>query len=346
MYSTRVHNRSAGRPTRDDVARVAQISGATVSRVLSGRTDVTVNPETREKVLAAARQLGYTPNTAARALTNGRTGIIGFWMSLAYSRYRGQVLDNMRSLLRGQAVTTAVSDIDEEFNFEHTFERALRVPIDGLIAFDTSASVEAFANNSDVLAPKVPFVSMGAYWSAKKSYVGVDLRQGADAAMTHLLSTGRRKIAYMAPTSSDLFDAGPRFDGYSEAMSSHGLERQFISVESFSYKQIKDALEYLVQSNNLPEAILCLNDEAALAASQVLQGFGVKVGSDIALVGFDGIEETEHASVPITTVRQPYEEMCRLAWEFLQSQINDPAEPPRQQILVPNLIIRESSASV
>jgi len=346
VYSTRVHNRGTGRPTRDDVARAAQISGATVSRVLSGKADVTVLPETRARVLEAARALGYMPNNAARALTNGKTGIIGLWMSLAYSRYRGQVLDSMRTLLRGVEVTTSVTDIDEEYHFAHTFERALRVPIDGIIAFDTSASVEAFASESDVIAPNIPFVSMGAYWSAKKSYVGVDLRKGTDEAMAHLFSTGRRNIAYLAPTTSDLLGAGPRYEGYADAMQSEGLNLQTIAVETFAYKQIKDTVEELYRSQSLPEAILCLNDEAALAASQVLQGLGVKVGTDVAIVGFDGIEETEHASIPITTVRQPHEEMCKLAWEFLQSQINDPTALPRQQILTPNLIIRESSTSL
>lgn len=344
MYSTRVHQRSSGRPTRDDVAKAAQISGATVSRVLSGRTDVTVLPETRAKVLEAARALGYTPNTSARALTKGKTGIIGFWMSLAYSRYRGQVLDSMRTLLQSVEVTTSVTDIDEEYHFAHSFERALRVPVDGIIAFDTSASVDAFASESDILAPNVPFVSMGAYWSSKKSFVGVDLRQGADDAMAHLLSTGRRKIAYLAPTTSDLTAAGPRFEAYDNAMKSQGLESRTIRVETFAYKQIKIAFEDLARSQNLPEAILCLNDEAALAASHILQGFGVKVGIDVALVGFDGIEETEYASVPITTVSQPREEMCKLAWEFLQAQITDPSSSPQQKVLTPNLIIRESSS--
>ncbi len=314
--------------------------------MLSGRTDVTVLPETRAKVLEAARALGYMPNTAARALTSGRTGIIGLWMSLAYSRYRGQVLDSMRTLLQGVEVTTSVTDIDEEYHFAHTFERALRVPIDGIIAFDTSASVDAFARESDILAPSVPFVSMGAYWSSKKSYVGVDLRKGTDEAMAHLFSTGRKKIAYLAPTSSDLLDSGPRFEGYDYAMKSEGQTPRIIRVETFAYKQIKEVLGDLVQAKSLPEAILCLNDEAALAASQVLQGFGVKVGSDVAIVGFDGIEETEYAPVPITTVCQPYEEMCKLAWDFLQSQITEPSAVPKQQVLVPRLIIRESSGTV
>lgn len=341
VYRTRVHPR---RPTRDDVAKAANISGATVSRVLSGRTDLAILPETRERVLEAARSLGYLPNMSARALNQGRTGIIGFWMSLEYSCYRGQVLDAMRTLLRGTEFVAAVTDIDEEYNFAHTFDRALRIPVDGIIAFDTSASVDAFARDSDRIAPQVPFVSMGAYWSDSKSYVGIDLRAGADLAMAHLLETGRRKISYLAPWTSELVNSGPRYESYAAAMQNAGLESHTIAVETFTFKPISDAVEELVRSGSLPEAIVCMNDEAAVTASLVLQQLGVKVGQDVAILGFNGIEETAHTPVPLTTVRQPVEEMCRLAWQFLAAQMDDPTAPLQQKILVPELVIRESTA--
>lgn len=340
VFRTRVHTK---RPTRDDVAKAANTSGSTVSRVLSGRGDVSILPETRQKVLAAAEALGYHPNMAARALMNGRTGIIGFWMSLEYSCYRGQVLEQMRTALQMTEFAAAVTDIDEEYNLAHSFDRALRLPVDGIIAFDTSASVDAFARDSERLAPRLPFVSMGAYWSESRSYVGVDLRKGADKAMAHLLETGRRRISYLAPHTSDLVNSGPRYDGYSAAMENAGLESKTIAVPTFHYLPIRDALTQLYAYKELPEAILCMNDEAAVTASLVLQSLGVKIGEDVALVGFNGIVEAEQLPVPVTTVSQPIEEMCTLAVEFLKAQMQDPTMPPKQKILEPKLIIRESS---
>ncbi|MGV3614319.1 MAG: LacI family DNA-binding transcriptional regulator [Fimbriimonas sp.] len=342
MYRTRVQSKGVGRPTRDDVARQANISGATVSRVLSGRNDLSISPETRKRVLEAAKTLGYLPNSAARALTSGRTGILGFWMSLAYSRYRAHVLDRMRLHLRQTEVAIAVTDVDEEYNFAHSFDRALRVPVDGIIAFDTSASVEAFAKESDRIAPMVPFVSMGAYWSECKSFVGVDLRPGADLAMNHLLGTGRRRIAYVAPWTSDLINSGPRFDAYRDGMAEAGFQAQTIPIDHDAYAPIKAAFDAL-DLKALPEALFCMNDEIAIAVATVLQHRGVRIGQDVAIVGFDGIEETEHCPVPITTVRQPIEEMCRLACEFIQAQMNDPSIPVQQRILIPELVIREST---
>jgi LacI family transcriptional regulator len=162
--------------------------------------------------------------------------------------------------------------------------------------------------------------------------------------MTHLLETGRKKISYLAPWTSDLVNSGPRYESYAAAMQNAGLEANTIAVETFGFRHISEAIEDLVRSDNLPEAIVCMNDEAAVTASLVLQQLGVKVGKDVAILGFNGIEETAHAPVPLTTVRQPIDEMCRLAWQFLAAQMDDPTAPLQQQILVPELIIRESTA--
>jgi DNA-binding LacI/PurR family transcriptional regulator len=297
----------------------------------------------RAKVLEAAKELGYVPNSSARALTSGKTGVVGFWMSLQYSRYRATVLDRMRLLLRGTEIAMAVSDVDEEYNYLHSFDRALRVPVDGIIAFDNSASVHVFAQEYEKLAPAIPFVSMGAYWSELRSYVGIDLRKGADLAMEHLLSTGRRKIAYVAPWTSDLFDSGPRFESYRDAVYSAEFEPQTIGVESDMYEHIKVALDQRLDEGNMPDALVCMNDELAVAAEAILQGRGLKVGEDVAIVGFDGIAETAHCPVPITTVCQPIDKMCSLAWSFMKAQIDNPSNELRQEILIPELIIREST---
>ncbi len=292
--------------------------------------------------MEAVEKLGYRPNPMARALMTGRSGLVGFWMSLQYSRYRSQVLDRMRSLLGQTELAMAVTDVDEEYHWDHSFTRSLRVPVEGIIAFDASASIDAFAEDYHQIAPKIPFVSMGAYWSEKKSFVGVDLSQGAREAMTHLLSTGRREIAYMAPWNSDLLTSGPRFEIFAQMMEAAGLQPQVISVQAVNPVLVGESLAAL---DKLPEAILCMNDDLALAASVALGRLGARVGADVALVGFDGLEETEHCPIPITTVRQPIEEMCSLTFEFLKSQMEDPSAPLRQQILKPTLVIRGSTQS-
>lgn len=343
MYRTRVQSRIGGRPTRDDVAKLAEISGATVSRVLSGRTDISISPEARAKVLEAAEKLGYRPNTMARALMTRRTGLVGLWMSLQYSRYRSQVLDRIRTVLSRSELALAVTDVDEEYHWNHSFDRALRVPVEGIIAFDASASIDAFARDYDRLAPTTPFVSMGAYWSESKSYVGIDLKWGAEQAMEHLLSTGRRRIAYMAPWNSDLLTSGPRHGAYQEMMREAGLPVQTISAQAVSIQGVKEGLAEALAEGHMPEAILCMNDDLALASSLALLQLGVRVGDDVALVGFDGIEETGESPCPITTVRQPIEEMVALTFDFLKAQMAEPSAPLQQRVLKPTLVIRRST---
>lgn len=314
-----------------------------MSRVLSGRTDVPISEEARARVLEAAKKLGYRPNPSARALMTSRTGLVGFWMSLEYSRYRSQVLHSIRKVLGQTELALAVTDVDEEFHWDHSFDRALRVPVEGIIAFDTSASIEAFSENYENLAGGTPFVSMGAYWSERQSFVGVDLKAGAADAMDHLIGSGRRQIAYVAPSDSGLLTDGPRYEVYRDKMLASNLEVSTLGVCASTLTETRESLKEILVAGKMPEAILCMNDDIALSAVFALQQLGVKVGQDVAVVGFDGIEETEHCPCPITTVKQPVEEMCNLTFQFLRAQMEDPEAPLQQQILKPTLVIRESS---
>jgi LacI family transcriptional regulator len=161
--------------------------------------------------------------------------------------------------------------------------------------------------------------------------------------MQHLLDLGPKQIAYVAPWTSELIDSGPRYDAYRNAMTQAGLTTRTIAIETVSFRHVRVAMNELVRTKSVPEALLCMNDETAVWSSQALADHGVEIGKDVAIVGFDGIEETAACPVPITTVRQPIEEMCREAWNFLQSQMSSSSAPLQQIVLVPELIIREST---
>jgi LacI family transcriptional regulator len=184
---------------------------------------------------------------------------------------------------------------------------------------------------------------MGAYWSEAQSFVGVDLRPGAEEAMDHLLATGRKRSAYMAPWNSDLLGTGPRYEAYMAKMAAAGCEAVTISATAVTLAGVRESLARHFHSKLAPDAILCMNDDLAIASAFALQDFGLRIGEDVALVGFDGIEETEQCPVPITTVCQPMEEMCALTYDFLKAQLEDPSAPLQQRILKPILVIRESS---
>jgi DNA-binding LacI/PurR family transcriptional regulator len=320
----------------------AQVSGATVSRVLSGN-GYFVSEDIRLRVFAAAQELGYQPNAAARALICGKTQIIGLWMCLGYSRYRAQVLDRMRDVLSQTDYAISVTDVEEDLFWRHSMARALRLPADGIVAFDTPTAGDAFAHSGKSKGEGTPFVGMGAYWSEATNYVGVDLRSGATEAMQHLIDTGRRRIAYFYLRPPDPLARESRFDAYVSAMEAAGLEPIFIPATDLNFETASQTLQRHLESGPLPDAVFCFNDDLALTAYWTLQRLGIKVGADVAIVGCDGIDELRHIALPISTIEQPIDQMCSLAWDILQAHIADPEAPIQQTVLKPKLIIRESS---
>jgi LacI family transcriptional regulator len=314
--------------------------------VLGGKADESISIKARDRVLKAARELGYTPNSAAQALRSGRSGLIGFWMCMEYSRYRSMVLSEMRRILADSEFALAVTDVDEDYTWHHSFARALRVPVEGIIAFDASTGAKAFAEDSDRLAPNLPFVSMGAFWADTKSYVGVDLRAGAEDAVAHLFDMGRRKIAYMVPQETYFVANGERFEGYRDKILELGLNPQTIEIcddPSKRISSITQALKACRDAGQMPDALFCLYDDIAVDAVFALEELGLKAGIDVALIGVNGTEGIERGSCPITSVRQPIEEMCSLAFKMLKAQIEDSRAPVEQVMLRPELIVRESS---
>lgn len=327
------------RPTRDDVAREARVSGWTVSQVLNDKRNVTIAPETRSRVLAVAEALGYRPNPSARALVTGRTQIIGMWMCLDYSRYRSYVVHRMQQLLVQSDYGIAITDVEVELSRHRSLSRTVRLAVDGILSFDTPTAGAAFIR--DHHPGDLPFVCMGAFWAEGCSFVGVDLYAGAVEAMHHLLASGRRRIAFLHLGAA--LPHEPRYEAYCHVMREAGLEPEFITTPDITLASARWRVREYLQTLPRPDAIFCLNDDLAFGVHRALCDLGLKIGEEIAIVGCDGLEETEYLACPLTTIQQPVDEMCALAWQFLQNHIQDPSAPLQQRILKPELVIREST---
>lgn len=330
------------RVTREDVARAANVSGTTVSRVLSGKADQ-IGDETQRRVHEAAARLGYIPNPAAKALLTGRTQLVGLWMCLGYSRYRSHVLDRMRTILAQTDFAIAVTDVEEDLFWRHSMARALRVGVDGILAFDTPTAGDAFARTDKNQAGTTPLVGMGAYWSEATSYVGVDLGAGVAEAMRHLFEIGHRDVAYLYPGDDGTGGKEARLKAYLSAMAAIGREPILIPGSGLTIGEAQRNFGAYLGQASTPRALLCFNDEVAIGASQALIERNLYPGIDVAIVGCDGIDETALLPFPLTTIAQPVDEMCALAWEFLRERIDDPAAAIRQQILRPQLVVRAST---
>lgn len=322
-----------------DIARKLSLSHATVSYVLNNRGNVRVSQATRERVLDAAKEMGYHPNQAARALVTGRTHTVALWIVDGFSPYYSLVARHIHRQANLHDYYALIHDA------EMTPERVSDDPrmhwtVDGILAVDLAMNHRP--RLMQLQTKKIPLVSFGCYCDETMDRVSVDLYAGAVEAVRHLLASGRKRVALMINHGS-LIRHDIRSDAYEAVMREAGLEPEYILL-SLQYRKYARArvIDYVGEYGR-PEAIFCVNDEVAAGCSRGLQELGLRIPDDVAIVGCDGMEETEYYTPSISTIALPAEEMCRLAWEMLERRMNEPDAPVQEVVLQPSLLIRESS---
>ncbi|HEX5323805.1 MAG TPA: LacI family DNA-binding transcriptional regulator, partial [Capsulimonadaceae bacterium] len=250
------------RPTRDDVARAAGVSGWTVSRVLNGREDASIRGETRTRVLDAAKQLGYRPNNSARALVTGRCSTIGFWTCFDFSQHRAHVMHIMQQQMQSSGFEMVIRDVERQMEHDPDFSRTFQLPVDGIIAFDNPTAGIAFSQRDP--SRSIPFVSMGGYWAKDRDFVGIDLYAGTVDAINHLLATGRRRIVYLLPSADKNWPVDARLEAYEHAMSSAGIESHLLRTADPALSTARRAVDEFLRTRPDIDAIFCHNDDMAL----------------------------------------------------------------------------------
>lgn len=332
--------------TMSQVAEFAGVSQSTVSFVLNGRErkNGSISKETRLKVTEAAKQLGYRPNWSARSLATGRTNLIGLCMwNLAFSRY-SSIIGQAESQIRDTPYHLIVSrwksnakEIDAQ-----TMQGVFTWPLDGVLALE--AAPVLLEHWEKFSSWPTPMVSMGGtdYQVNNLDYVGIDLTVGLNKAVEHLLEKGCQRIAYATNLGSPQHTTDSRYDLFKQ-MNLHGKSAEYILISRQEREFAREEFKQYVAQHGCPDGLICVNDEMALGIYRALYELGIKVGRNVALIGCDGIQETSYLEVPLTTVVQPVEEMCRLAWEILQKRIENPGMEFQRIVLLPELAIREST---
>ncbi|MGI4792465.1 MAG: LacI family DNA-binding transcriptional regulator [Janthinobacterium lividum] len=326
-----------------DVARRAGVSRATVSYVLAGRTDLAIREVTRQKVFDAAEVLGYRPNLAARALVTGQTYMIALWVPYAYHIVFSNVIEHIMRLAQGSRFQVTIVQTYGETGETLTSGGLLSDwHVDGILAFDAKHLVEeVLGQHSHVM----PIVSFGPAATQTTDNVGVDLYEGSLQALRHLEEIGCRRIAYVV--GQNHFRVGePRYDAYIQVMQEKGMEPLVIRLTRDGYNDAYQTVRHYFATQNRVDGLFCWNDETAIGANRALADLGLRVPEDVALIGVDGIEETIFSVPTLSTVAQPFEEMCRLAWDFLQQRLKDPSLPLQQINLSMRLEKRASTNRV
>ncbi len=322
-----------------------KLSTATVSRVLNCRQSSMVSEETRLRVMQMAEELGYHPNQAAQALATGRTDTIGLLTFAVYPSHYSETLNYLQRIISQEQLNLQIMDTMDRIPNRPQIVKISSWPVDGIIAFDSPKVVRSLLEVTP--NPRVPIVCMGTAVFSGVDTVCAEVYDATVEGIRHLAARDCRRLACMgfpeAPDSAD-----PRFLAYREIMKQAGLTCEYISVnaEDFTkYREIarKTICEY-VSRHGCPEGIFASTDEMAIGTFRGLRDLGLRIPQDVALMGFDGVEETAYHDPPISTISIPMETVCRNAWELLHSRMKDGNLPLRHIKVKANLVIRESSS--
>jgi DNA-binding LacI/PurR family transcriptional regulator len=330
------------RPTLEQVARRAGVSRATVSRVVNGSTRVAA--PIREQVHRAVAELGYVPNLAARSLVTQRTDSIALILPETTTRVFSDD-QFFPGIIRG--VSQQLEAADKQLvlmlvGSVAAHERAEAYATGGHVDGVLFASVHGADPLPELLARSgVPVVCSGRPMGRSKvPYVDVDQRGGVAAAVAHLLERGRRRIATIAGP-QDMVAGLDRLAAYRQALAGSD-RRSIVAVGDFTRESGVVAMRQLLADDPSLDAVFVASDLMAHGALRALRDAGRRVPEDVAVVGFDDIEMARYTDPPLTTVRQPIEEIGHtLARQLLRLLAGEPVEPAL--VLPTDLVLRDSS---
>jgi DNA-binding LacI/PurR family transcriptional regulator len=336
--------RDAGPATLEEVARVANVSRATVSRVVNG--DRRVADQTRSAVEAAVKDLGYVPNRAARSLVTKRSGSVGVVIPEPTAQLFGDPF--FPRVLRGISDALAAEEMQLVLLMPQVRADEVRVErylaaghVDGVLLVSLHGPDPL---PEDLRARGIPVVVGGRPPSAGITYVDVDNQRGAAAAVQHLLADGRRQVATIAGP-QDMPAGADRLAGYHEALGSAGMpvNEQLVEIADFSLEGGRSAMERLLSRAPRLDAVFVASDLMAMGALSALQAAGRSVPDDVAVIGFDDSPLAAQAQPPLSSVRQPIEEMGREMARLLIRMVTSRERVARRVILATELVIRASS---
>jgi DNA-binding LacI/PurR family transcriptional regulator len=341
-------NGSAGRPTLEEVAVVAGVSRATVSRVINAVP--TVDPRIRAAVERAIAEIGYVPNLAARSLVTRRTDSVALVISeppghgayetpflnrLFTDPYIGRVTAGAQDVLRPEGIHLVIIPADPPAH--HLVLRYLRQGhVDGVLLISN--------HSADPLPRQLHEMHVPAVLSARParpvphSYVDVDQQAGARMAAEHLLALGRRRLATICGP-QDIPPGHERLVGFRAAVGGTvpAVEGDFTRASG------EAATRRLVERHPDVDGLFVANDLMAEGAVRTLQELGRRVPQDVAVVGFDDSSAALDARPPLTTIHQPVEEMAGEMAQLLLARLRDPRRTPRSVIFSPSLVVRQSA---
>ncbi|MEU4193270.1 LacI family DNA-binding transcriptional regulator [Kribbella sp. NPDC026611] len=329
--------------TMRDVARHAGVSPKTVSNVMNGYPYI--REATRTRVLASIDALGYQLNISARNLKSGRTGIIGLAVPELSLPYFGELADAVIEAAEEHGLTVMIEQTGADRDRELTvINRPRGHLVDGLLYSPLGLGQDDIGQ----LNSSAPMVLLGErIFHSPVDHVMIDNVAGTKAAVEHLLALGRRRIAVLGVHPGErIGTAAIRYGAYAATLAGHGLrvpEELAVPAGKWHRSTGAEAMEAILASGLEFDAVLALNDTLALGAIRVLTRRGVRIPDDVAVAGFDNIDEAQYSIPTLTTVDPGRAHIARTAVELLVRRMSgDDSE--HQEIVAPyKLFTREST---
>jgi DNA-binding LacI/PurR family transcriptional regulator len=329
--------------TRRRVAEAAGVSMRTVSNVVNGF--VHVSDSTRARVLQVIQELDYRPSELARSLKAGRSGLIGLVLPELDTPYFAELTRAFVEEGKRHGLTVVIDQTDgdrerEQHFIDRTYEGAL---FDALVISPLGITPDDVV---DVGSDR-PLVFLGETAFPRFDHVMIDNRAAAQEAVAHLALSGRRRIAAIGAEETPHASGSLRLAGYFDALRNCGLPQDHSLVErvsSFRRASGAQAMARLLERPDPPDAVFCFSDPLALGSLRTLLTHGVRVPEDVAVVGFDDVEDGQFSVPSLTSISPDKRFIAATALASLSAKLNGTATKEGTQTIAPHVLrVRESS---
>ena len=324
------------KPTLGTVARAAGVSIPTVSQVLRGTGRI--SEQTREKVLEAARQLHYVPNSRAAAIRSGDNHEIGFVINRLGNPFNAEVVGGVVDLLEAHGYLVSIVDTrDDPARQARQLEAFIRHGRGGLLWVPAAGTLDE--TYEMLTAQRIPTVTFLRQTRREFDHVGIRNAEATATATGYLADLGHRNIAYLGGTDMTIVRK-ERIEGYKREMSERGLEAEVIwDCEDNKLAGLEAMLE-LYHTHPRITAVVCNGDIVALGASLALTRLGLTPGKEISIIGFDDIQESLVSTPPLTTMAVHPDKLGRKLAKVLLDRIEEPDMPTTVSEIAAELVVR------
>lgn len=324
-----------------EIARRAKVSTATVSRAINRVP--TVDPQLSKRVWKVVDELGYYPNTQARALVSGRSRIFGLIVSEITNPFFPEIVQTFENLaVENNYEILITSTVHDPKRMEISVRRMIERRVDG-VAILTFGMEDALIEHLRFRKVPLVFVDVGPD-APRVANIRIDYLNGIRQAVQHLAALRHKRIAFVAGP-SHLKSALARKTAFEQSMQEIGLPADLIVEGTHTLEGGKAALTKLIALRPRPTAVLCSNDMTAIGVIREAYDLELSIPSELSVIGFDDIRLAQFTTPPLTTVQMSQHELAKLAFQALISEVE--ADAPNHRVeykLVTSLILRDSTA--